>query len=152
MIRAASLKDISDILALDTATSEEPMTKSQLEEELFHKHARLVCATHEGAFLGFCDMHIVADDAHINSFAVCENMRRRTVGSQLLEFALSLAKEAGCRIVSLEVRCKNTAAIALYEKFGFSRAGMRRGFYKKPRDDAQNMLLYLDGAAKADEE
>ena len=39
----------------------------------------------------------------------------------------------------LEVRKSNVAAIALYEKAGFTRVGERKNFYTRPREDA---LLY----------
>ena len=33
-------------------------------------------------------------------------------------------------------RASNQAAIALYEKHGFEQAGLRKGYYQKPREDA----------------
>jgi len=36
----------------------------------------------------------------------------------------------------LEVRAGNHAALALYEKAGFARRGLRRNYYRDPADDA----------------
>jgi ribosomal-protein-alanine N-acetyltransferase len=36
----------------------------------------------------------------------------------------------------LEARPSNTEAIELYRKFGFQAAGMRRGYYSDPHEDA----------------
>ena len=40
---------------------------------------------------------------------------------------------------TLEVRVSNTAALRLYEKFGFVSEGIRPGFYERPREDANIM-------------
>ena len=37
---------------------------------------------------------------------------------------------------TLEVRVSNTAAIRLYERFGFISRGVRRGYYTDNREDA----------------
>ena len=53
------------------------------------------------------------------------------VGSALLRELLDFAKNtAGSEIVSLAVRCDNASAIRLYEKFGFRRIGVFRGYLK----------------------
>lgn len=53
------------------------------------------------------------------------------IGSGLLERILDFAKNtAGSEIVSLEVRSDNSAAIHLYEKFGFEKIGTFRGYFK----------------------
>ena len=38
--------------------------------------------------------------------------------------------------IYLEVRESNRAAIALYEKLGFRREGLRRDYYEEPRENA----------------
>lgn len=54
----------------------------------------------------------------------------RGVGTKLTEKALEFAKNtAHAKIVSLEVRSDNLAAIHLYEKFGFQKIGTFKGFF-----------------------
>jgi ribosomal-protein-alanine N-acetyltransferase len=43
---------------------------------------------------------------------------------------------ANLAFLTLEVRASNVAAIALYEKYGFQQAGLRKGYYQNPREDA----------------
>lgn len=38
--------------------------------------------------------------------------------------------------ITLEVRMSNTSAIALYEKLGFAKAGVRKNFYENNHEDA----------------
>ena len=42
----------------------------------------------------------------------------------------------GSRRITLEVRASNDPAIRLYEKLGYARVGLRKGYYEKPREDA----------------
>ena len=57
---------------------------------------------------------------------VLPEYRGRGVGSSLLEACIAKAWSQGLTRVELEVRADNTAAIKLYEKFGFVREGVKR--------------------------
>ncbi|MBI4308045.1 MAG: ribosomal protein S18-alanine N-acetyltransferase [Chloroflexi bacterium] len=85
---------------------------------------------------GFEGTWFMADEAHIVSIAVREASRRQGLGELLLIAAIELAMERGSREVTLEVRVSNQAAQALYEKYGFRRAGVRKGYYSDNREDA----------------
>ena len=89
----------------------------------------------EGNVLGYAGLHAVLDEGYIDNIAVHPDARRHGVASALLDVfcrfgAVNLA------FLTLEVRTSNTAAIALYKKFGFRQAGLRPGYYQKPREDA----------------
>ena len=47
-----------------------------------------------------------------------------------------LARTRGSDQLTLEVRVSNEAAIALYEKSGFERIGIRPNFYTSPNEEA----------------
>jgi ribosomal-protein-alanine N-acetyltransferase len=52
---------------------------------------------------------------------------------------LALARgaiERGCANLTLEVRMSNSGAQALYQRFGFVPAGVRKGYYPETREDA----------------
>ena len=56
----------------------------------------------------------------------------------------------GARTVWLEVRPSNQAARALYRAVGFAAAGVRRGYYRRPPEDALVLSWHPaapDGAA-----
>ena len=63
-----------------------------------------------------------------------------------MESACKEAFSLGARSISLEVRPSNTAAISLYKKLGFEEIGLRRGFYREPKEDA--LILNLDLTAE----
>ena len=55
-----------------------------------------------------------------------ETYRRRGLGSALLRAVLAEAKLQGLSRIELEVYTSNQPAIALYERFGFVREGIKR--------------------------
>ena len=69
--------------------------------------------------------------------------RRKGVGAALLAGALAALKAEGADQCFLEVRAANAPALALYRRLGFASAGVRRGFYRDPPDDAVVMTLTL---------
>lgn len=65
------------------------------------------------------------------------------VGSRLISEAIKFAKENQIEIIDLEVRCDNTAAIHLYEKFGFKRIGTHPAFFKLDGNEIPFDYMYL---------
>jgi ribosomal-protein-alanine N-acetyltransferase len=78
----------------------------------------------------------VFEELRIMNVAVAESMRRRGIATRLVRQALALARDQGVRRAMLEVRVSNKAAIAMYERLGFSRTSVRRGYYVSPEEDA----------------
>jgi len=68
------------------------------------------------------------------------------VGTKLLKQLIHFAESKDIEIISLEVKSDNERAIRLYEKFGFSRFGTYKKFFKINEEyyDADYMNLYLD--------
>lgn len=89
--------------------------------------------------VGVVGLWIVAGEAHLTTIAVREAQRRQGIGELLLISAIDHALLRNADIVTLEVRASNLAAQALYEKYGFSRAGLHRGYYIADREDAVAM-------------
>jgi ribosomal-protein-alanine N-acetyltransferase len=90
---------------------------------------------------GFAGFWIMAGEAHITNIAVREKHRRHGIGELLLISLIDLAKELDARLITLEVRASNTAAQSLYSKYGFTRVGLRRGYYTDNREDGVLMSL-----------
>jgi len=86
--------------------------------------------------IGFAGFWIMTDEAHIISLAVRETLYRRGIGELLLIATIDLAAQLKVRIITLEVRASNTAALSLYDKYGFTQVGLRRGYYIDNKEDA----------------
>ena len=96
------------------------------------------------ALWGFAIAWFVADEVHIINVATHPEHRRRGVASALLKTLIEHARSDRARLVLLEVRRTNRAAIALYRAHGFSAMGVRRHYYADTDEDAIEMLLAID--------
>ena len=85
---------------------------------------------------GFAGFWIMADEAHIISLAVRKTLCRRGIGELLLIATIDLIAQLKARIITLEVRASNTAALSLYRKYGFIQVGLRRAYYIENKEDA----------------
>jgi ribosomal-protein-alanine N-acetyltransferase len=104
----------------------------------------------EGSVVGYAGLMIIGDDAHVTTIAVDPAWHRHKIGTRLL---LTLAREGierGARHLTLEVRVSNSDAQAMYRKFGFHPAGIRKNYYVETNEDALVMWAEdLDNEAYA---
>jgi [ribosomal protein S18]-alanine N-acetyltransferase len=95
----------------------------------------------DGTVVGYIGSQMILDEAHITTFGVLPNLRRRRIGERLLLDVLTTALGAGCRRVTLEVRESNTSALALYRKYGFTPISRRARYYSDNDEDAVVMWI-----------
>ncbi len=90
----------------------------------------------DGRLVGYAGVWIIVDEGHITNVAVSPEYRRLQIGSALIQTLLQVTGEAGVCAHTLEVRAGNEPAIGLYKKFGFTEAGLRKGYYEDDGEDA----------------
>ena len=92
----------------------------------------LLGSIYDGAAAGVCQLRFrfsvwhAAEDCCLEDLFVRGEARRAGLGAALVERALERARERGCARVDLDVSEENEAALALYERLGFS-AGSASG-------------------------
>jgi [ribosomal protein S18]-alanine N-acetyltransferase len=79
---------------------------------------------------------LLLEPAEIEGLVVDERYRRQGIGSALIRSCKEWAANAGALNIRLEVRASNAAALALYQRHGFSAVGHRRAYYSAPIEDA----------------
>jgi [ribosomal protein S18]-alanine N-acetyltransferase len=99
-----------------------------------------------GQFVGFAvgrvfDLGGGRKSVELTNIGVRQAFRNQGFGSLLLRSFLNHCRATGVDSVVLEVRESNASAIRFYERFGFARAGRRKGFYSDPREDGLTMRL-----------
>ena len=134
---------IPQIAAIERACFTDPWSESALRDELLSPLARYFVCTEEGQLLGYICTRMVLDECQVANVAVSPSCRRQGVASFLMEAMLDFCRREGMNLVTLEVRLSNSAAQALYEKFGFQKTGIRPGYYQSPPEDALLMSLEL---------
>ena len=138
---------IPQIVQLEQTCFSVPWTEGMLTDALFDPQASFIVAEdEEGNVLGYAGLHAILDEGYIDNVAVEPDARCHGVASALLDVFCRFAA-ANLAFLTLEVRASNAAAIGLYEKHGFLRAGLRPGYYQKPREDAVIMTREFDHEA-----
>jgi len=86
--------------------------------------------------LGFIGIWFLSDDAHITAITVSSSWRGHGLGELLMIGSIESAISRNSRVITLEVRVSNSIAISLYQKYGFKKVGIRKGYYNDNREDA----------------
>ena len=147
-LRPASLADLDTLVALEQASFSDPWTASELQQALRWPEAVVLLAeTGEGAAAGYVLGRVVVDEGEVLSIAITPERRREGIGRQLLHALLAAMRQRGAHAAWLEVRASNAGAQALYAALGFVPAGLRRGYYRRPPEDALVYRLDLEAHA-----
>lgn len=142
MVRRAGVQDVQAIARIEAACFSAPWSEALILAGLQKKTDLFYIAACGGEIAGYIGLNRVLDESYLYNLAVLPQFRRRGVGEALLRHACGEMFGTGAAFVSLEVRCSNCAAIALYEKLGFRRAGERKDFYSSPTEDAVIMTRF----------
>jgi ribosomal-protein-alanine N-acetyltransferase len=97
-----------------------------------------------GQVAGYCGFWLILDEAHITNIAVHPEFRGKGYGKRLLQYVMERARRLGALKMTLEVRVSNHVAQSLYEKMGFVRSGVRKGYYTDNKEDALIMWVTLN--------
>ncbi len=128
---------IEGIAALEKECFSQPWSEVSLREELHKDNSNFLVALNEDALVvGYIGFNFVLDEGYITNIAVAPKFRRCGIAQNLMNKIIAFAQSQRLSFISLEVRASNAAAISLYEKFGFEKAGVRKNFYALPQEDA----------------
>ena len=85
---------------------------------------------------GYVGSQTVCDETDMMNVAVTADYRRQGLGEKLVLALVEELKAIGSKCLTLEVRDSNTPARSLYEKLGFRQTGLRKNYYRNPKEDA----------------
>ncbi|HET6972317.1 MAG TPA: ribosomal protein S18-alanine N-acetyltransferase [Phenylobacterium sp.] len=126
-----------------------PWDQATIEELLAGSGAFAFVALGEDP-LGMILCRAIGGEAEVLTLAVPPWTRRKGVARALMTAAVAQARTAGASQMFLEVDVDNTAAIGLYERLGFSRAGVRKAYYDRgARGRADALVMRLDLTPRA---
>jgi ribosomal-protein-alanine N-acetyltransferase len=129
--------DIDAVHEIERLSFSTPWPSYAFEQELAtNRMARYLVVRRDGRLVGFAGVWLMADEAHITTFAVHPDWRRQGIAQRLMVALLELSLEIGAERMTLEVRVSNVAAQSLYRRFGFVTAGRRPRYYTDDGEDA----------------
>jgi ribosomal-protein-alanine N-acetyltransferase len=133
-LRALGPDDVPRWAALQAETLPDPYTEAALRHELDIALTRAYGLFVDDELVAAVLAWLVVDELQIMTVVVDPRRRRRGYGARVVGHLLRRARAAGARTATLEVRAGNEAAIALYERLGFSPDGLRRSYYPDGED------------------
>ena len=101
------------------------ISKEYIKEELSNNPFGKVLVLKEDEIIGYIYYSDIYDRAEINQFEIDSIHRNCGKGDLLLKYLINLVKKD----ITLEVREDNTSAIHVYEKNGFIKRAIRKGYY-----------------------
>ena len=140
IIEALKAENVSAAAKLEAAYLDTAWSENQIEEALLREDTLYLSATEDGTLCAVASCVFSAYEAMVENVAVAEDCRRRGVGKELMNAIEAAAKARSLEQISLEVASRNTAAVELYKKVGFSVAGVRKNFYRRQKDDGLVMI------------
>ena len=120
---AAAALDLKSFGERDAWTSDYFFYAAQNEQ------AEFLVAERGGELVACIGADIFTDAAEVVSFAVDPDCRRQGIGTKIFSALIEAVLKRDATLIILEVRPSNTAAIKLYEKFGFQIVDREENYY-----------------------
>jgi ribosomal-protein-alanine N-acetyltransferase len=134
---------LRDVHSIDAKVYPRPWSLALWRQEIAMLDTRhYIVAEDGGSVVGHAGIMYVMNEGHVTTVAVDPRWQGRRIATRLM---LALCHDARARKTSaltLEVRVSNERAIALYRRFGFAPAGVRKNYYSEINEDALIMWAH----------
>ena len=127
---------VAQVAALEKLCFSDPWSEASITSELENPLSLWLIAEEDGAVCGYVGSQTVLDETDMMNIAVHPDCRRKGIAAALITELVSRLKARGSRVLRLEVRESNFSAIALYEALGFTQLGLRKNYYRNPKENA----------------
>ena len=137
--------DLDAVAAAEKEIYPFPWTRGNFTDALQAGYSAWVLRDAAGRVAAYSVMMMALDEAHLLNLSVERRAQRTGLGWRTLDWMAEVARGYGGRTMLLEVRPSNQVALRLYERYGFERIGVRRGYYPADggREDAVVMRISL---------
>jgi len=146
-----AIGDLDQLMVIEEYSFPTPWKRHMYEHDLTsnpHSCFLVIKNKDTGELMAYIGSWFIIDEAHIGTIATKTEARGLRLAEQLIAYTALLAINKGMTYIILEVRTGNAAAIRLYERLGFDRVGLRRGYYSDTGEDAILMTCTdLEGLA-----
>ena len=143
IIEKMQQKHIDSIAEIEKECFFMPWSAESLREELLNDTSLFYVIENGNQVMGYIGSNNVLGEIYIDNIAIKNEYRRKGHGEKLLKYLISEGISKKADFITLEVRKSNSNAINLYEKLGFKNVGIRKNFYKNPKEDGIIYTLYL---------
>lgn len=117
-------------------TQSRPWTAAEFADLLSN---RFTHAT--GSAESFALFQVIADEAELLTIATHPAHQRQGLALKCMKDWHERAAALGATRAFLDVAADNSAAIALYERCGYTRCGLRKGYYSRKNGKSSDAIL-----------
>jgi len=136
MITNMTSDHISQVAKLEKICFSDPWSERSVASEMDNPLSLWLVALEGERVAGYIGSQSVMGESDMMNVAVHPDFRRRGIAEALCRALVEALKEKGNHCLTLEVRASNAPAISLYEKLGFTQVGLRKNYYRNPKEDA----------------
>ena len=136
MITNMTSEHVAQVAALEAICFHDPWSEKSVASELTNPLSLWLVALDGERVAGYVGSQSVMGESDMMNVAVHPEYRRQGIAEKLCVALVEVLKGNGNHCLTLEVRASNEPAKALYEKLGFVQVGLRKNYYRNPREDA----------------
>ena len=135
-IKEMNASHVPQIAELERICFHDPWSENSIATELRNPLACWLVAVDGELVVGYVGSQTVMDMSDMMNIAVHPDFRRKGIAQMLVERLVDALKARQSFSLMLEVRASNVRAQALYKKMGFQQVGLRKNYYRNPKEDA----------------
>ena len=127
---------VPQIAELEKICFNDPWSVNSIASELDNRLSLWMVATEENKVIGYVGSQTVLGETDMMNVAIHPDYRKQGIATELILRLIQALTERGSHSLMLEVRSSNDPAKTLYKKLGFEIVGVRKNYYRNPREDA----------------
>ena len=135
-IELTTADHVPQIAELEKICFNDPWSEESIASELDNRLSLWLVAMDGDRVAGYVGSQSVLGETDMMNIAVHPDFRRRGIAEELVMKLVEELKVRGNHSLMLEVRVSNDPARKLYDKMGFQQVGLRKNYYRNPKEDA----------------
>ena len=127
---------VPQIAELEKCCFNDPWSESSIASELNNRLSCWLVALDGNVVIGYVGSQTVLGETDMMNIAVHPAYRKQGVAKSLIQNLIDTISQQGSHSLMLEVRQSNEPAKNLYLSLGFETVGIRKNYYRNPRENA----------------
>ena len=137
--------DLDEVVAVEQDVYPYPWSRTNFADSLSQDYHAWVLRGQDRELMGYFLVMGIVDEAHLLNVAVSRAWQGRGVGRLLVNQAVALSRGLGMESILLEVRPSNGRALEIYQRYGFSEIGRRKGYYPAANSTREDAIVMRFG-------